>query len=212
MLTFWKASTKFNLVMGCTVAHQVTPNLSKTTHLDLKALMNEEYISADHTRIIKKTWNKLSRNIPGIGAKILLRIFELNPIIKETFPFKDVSDAALVKDPHFKGHASRFMQSVGAAVDNIDDLPKTMGPMLVTLGGEHFRFKGFQMEYWDTFVEAILFIWMIELKHALNEEVARAWRGLFVFMVIKLKEGYQREHYSEEFKNGKKVTNSVELR
>ena len=68
---------KISSVMGCTVARQVTPKLSKTTHLDLKALMNEEYISANHTRIIKKTWNKLSRNIPGIGAKILLRIFEL---------------------------------------------------------------------------------------------------------------------------------------
>ena len=61
------------------------------------------------------------------------------------------------------------------------------------------------MEYWDTFIEAILFIWMVELKHTFNEEVARAWRGLFVFMVRKLKEGYQREHYSEEFKNDAKV-------
>ena len=155
-------------------------------------IRNIGYISFENKKLVKKTWKILSRDIPGVGAKIFLRIFEANPNIKEIFHCQGLEGEALLKSHQFKGHASRFMQAIGAAVDNIDDLINGMGPMLEVLGRQHMSFNGFKPEFWDTFTEAILCVWKETLRHRFSTDVATAWKLVFAFIILKLKQGYKQ--------------------
>ena len=108
------------------------------------------------------------------------------------FPFRNYDGDVLLKDSCFKGHASRFMQAVGAAIDYMDDLHDAMGPMLVALGEQHFFYEGFKPEYWDTFSESVLDILKQVLRRKYVPKLSEAWEKVFVFMVSKLNEGYDK--------------------
>ncbi|XP_052809362.1 cytoglobin-2-like [Mya arenaria] len=145
----------------------------------------------DHEKaLIKKTWRVVSNNMPGVGAKIFLKIFSLRPQVKQIFPCRDVTGEDLLRDTHFRGHASRFMQAVGAAVDNINDLDQAMAPLLFGLGTQHIHYSGFKPEYFDIFIVAILEVFAEELGSKYTEGVATAWRRVVEFIISKLKEGY----------------------
>lgn len=140
--------------------------------------------------LIKKTWKIVSNDMPGIGAKIFLKIFTIKPNVKEIFPFRDVTGEDLLRDPHFRGHASRFMQAVGAAVDNINDLENAMTNLLFGLGQQHIHYKGFKAEYFDSFTVAIIQVLQLELGSKFTEDVNDAWSHVVNFMISNLKYGY----------------------
>ena len=139
---------------------------------------------------IKKTWKVVSNNMPGVGAKIFEKIFQLNPFVKQIFPFRELSGEEMTRDSRFRGHAFLFMQAVGASVDNIDKLDQVMGPLLINLGAKHIHFPGFKIKYFDVFVVAILDVFADELGSKFNEKVYDVWRHVFEFIISKLKEGY----------------------
>ena len=161
-----------------------------------------EYITEEEKKVIRKTWNKLSNDISGLGVQIFLRIFVLKPDLKQLFPFRNDKGDELVSDAIFRGHASRFVQAIGAAIDNMDELNNAMGPMLEDLGGQHIRYDGFKPEYWDIFIESVLGIWKKELRRRLTHKASDAWRVLFEFMISKMKEGYYQA-CQQERKKGK---------
>jgi len=140
--------------------------------------------------LIKKTWRVLSNNMPGVGANIFLAIFNLNPEVKNIFPCHDVTGEELLRDPNFRGHASRFMQAVGAAVDNIHDLEESMAPLLFRLGQQHIHYEGFKVEFFDIFIHAILKVFESELGTKFTNDVANVWRKVVVFIISQLKRGY----------------------
>lgn len=150
-----------------------------------------DVITPNEKYYIQKTWKIVSNNMPGIGAKIFLTIFTIRPDIKEIFSFRDSSGETLLRDPNFRGHASRFMQAVGAAVDNINALDKAMAPLLFGLGEQHIHYKGFNEEYFDVFVMAILRVFEKELGGNFTTSASDAWTHVLEFMITKLKEGYQ---------------------
>ena len=168
------------------------PNSSETMERWGNLIRNIGYISVENKSRVTKTWRLLSRDISGIGAKIFVQIFESNPEIKHIFHCDGIEGNALLTNSQFKGHASRFMQAIGAAVDNIDDLQGGMGPMLEGLGKQHLSFEGFKPEYWDNFTGAILNVFKDTLHHRFTPEVASAWKLVFVFVILKLKQGYQQ--------------------
>ena len=181
--------------MGCSASIDMGNNQnlrSRTSTEDIS------YITETEKRIVRKTWNhNLSRDIKGTGVKIFLHIFLINPELKQIFPFRNYDENALLKDSCFKGHASRFMQAMGAAIDNMDDLHESMGPMLVDLGEQHFCYEGFKPEYWDIFSEAVHGIWKQVLRRKYVPKVVDAWEKVFVFMVSKLNEGYTKATHLE---------------
>lgn len=172
--------------MGCStslvnlaVAH------SKQTNMTKQGVITNREIG-----IIKLSWRRVCNDMPKIGAKIFVQIFTLQPEIKQIFPFRDVTGERLKNDHHFRGHASRFMQAVGAAVDNINDLETAMAPLLYGIGKEHINYKGFDVEYFDVFPVAILHVLRQELGTKFGDEDANAWRHMLDFMISNLKEGY----------------------
>jgi len=115
--------------MGCTPSSTVS-NGNKSAQPEVTTYRLGEH----EIRLINKTWKLLSTDMTGYGTKVFLRIFQKNPKLKQLFPCRDVEGEELLKNKHFKGHASLFMQAIGAAVDNIDCLEENLAPLLLGLG------------------------------------------------------------------------------
>lgn len=177
--------------MGCSPSMDVV----KPT---LNGASNHSIFTEKQKKIVIRNWKMLSNDLSGRGSKIFLRIFEMNPAVKKLFPCGHLEGEALLKDPHFKGHASRFMQAVGAVIDNIDNYEEALAPLLLGLGRQHIHFKGFQPDYWNSFESAILHVWREELASKFNTDAREAWHKVFQFILTKLNEGYQQALDEEE--------------
>jgi hemoglobin-like flavoprotein len=173
--------------MGCSPSKSVTIGRKHNGKLGIH---DRRIVNDYDKRNVKKTWKILSKDMPGIGAKIFLKIFSLKPEIKQIFPFRDCTGEELMRDTHFRGHASRFMQAVGAAVDNVNDLDTAMTSLLFGLGQQHIHYTGFNVQYFDLFITAMLVVFEKELNIKFTQEVANSWRLVLEFMISKLKEGY----------------------
>ncbi|KAL4233676.1 hypothetical protein ACF0H5_008357 [Mactra antiquata] len=139
--------------------------------------------------LIRKSWKKVSNDMPSIGARIFIQIFTIQPEIKQIFPFHDVTGSELLSNQHFKGHASRFMQAIGAAVDNIDELETAMSALLYGIGKEHIHYRGFNVDYFDVFPVAIMTVLKQEMGGKFDD-YSSAWYHLLDFMISNLKGGY----------------------
>lgn len=177
------------MTMGCATSVTMVGSRAGTAVGEVSA----DVITPQQKKIVKRTWRYLANDMTGHGKKVFLKIFEMNPKVKQLFPCRDVTGEALLRDSNFKGHAARFMQAVGAAVDNIDDLGSSLSPLLVGLGRQHTTFSGLQPEFFNAFTEAMLCIWQQELKERFTEEVKAAWKTVFDYLMSRLKEGYHLE-------------------
>ena len=63
------------------------------------------------------------------------RLFEISPKLKVLFPFDPVPD-----NDGLRAHALNVVETVGAAVDNLDDL-RVLKPELENLGKVHAAFE-----------------------------------------------------------------------
>ena len=183
--------------MGC------SPSLAQTRRTKIAATINgktkvtfndchEENrgISEEEKQIVKRHWEVLSSDIKALGTRVFLQIFQEHPEIKQLFPCRDVEDDQLISSEEFKGHAYRFMQAVGAVVDNIDNLDKTMSSALMFLGKQHTTFPGVKAYYFDDFYYAITKVWKDLLGKRYTTENAKAWGHVFSYIMEMLKKGF----------------------
>ncbi|KAL3883343.1 hypothetical protein ACJMK2_029617 [Sinanodonta woodiana] len=165
--------------------------------------------------IIKKTWRHFAGDMSRVGCKVFLQIFLLHPSVKQLFPFRYVKGDALLQDPSFKAHAFRFMQAVGAAIDNIDNLDEALVPLLLGLGKQHTTFMDFKEEYFNYFSDSMMAIWKDELKSKFDEVTSLTWRLLFTCIMDTMQEGFrqaQQEKHSDKpvvERNGKTIEFNV---
>ncbi|XP_014676644.1 PREDICTED: neuroglobin-like [Priapulus caudatus] len=149
--------------------------------------------------LIRRSWKLLCEDsMTMIGGEIFLKIFELNNEVKALFPFRDVTGEALKHDPDFKGHASRFMQALGAAVDNLDNLRHSLEPLLSALGKTHTRYtdRGFTPAFFDEFTASILHVWRERLGRKFTPEVRAAWLAMVSFIATAMKDGYRKVRWA----------------
>ncbi|KAK2148581.1 hypothetical protein LSH36_491g05001 [Paralvinella palmiformis] len=184
--TRWSAIYHLSPVcsMGCTTSVHVSNVLHTQTD-------TARGFTSHQKHVIIKTWRMLSNDLNGRGARIFLRIFRLNPEVKKLFPCGHLDGDELVKDPVFKGHATRFMQAVGAVIDNIDDYEQALLPLLNSLGRQHIHFRGFRYEQFDAFEEAMMYVWEEDLGSRFTPETREAWHKVFRFLMDGLRQGYQ---------------------
>ena len=154
-------------------------------HEEKKGLLSE-----DEKRIVKRHWRVLSSDIKELGARVFLQIFREHPEIKQLFPCRDVDDDHLMTSEEFRGHAYRFMQAVGAVVDNLDNLDKTMSSALIFLGKQHMTFPGIKAYYFDDFYYAITKVWKDLLGKRYTAETEKAWGHVFSYIMEMLKKGF----------------------
>ena len=141
--------------------------------------------------IIYSTWRCLLDSNVENGMRIFKYIFLRRPDVKILFPFRDLEGQALENDPMFRRHATHFMQAIGAAVDNLDDLDR-LTPMLLLLGEQHSQTAGFGVEYFELFTQCLMLVWEERLGDSLTAQVRAAWEKLFVFILMTLRDGFNQ--------------------
>ena len=60
-----------------------------------------------HKVLIRQTWCHLQKDATNTGALVFLRIFEMDPKVKQQFPFREYSGEELRKNSLFKHHVTR---------------------------------------------------------------------------------------------------------
>lgn len=181
--------------MGCSmVTHVNTVKSNESTYQDGNVEQNNSedvlnQFTVVEKKIIRRTWKLLANDLTGRGSSVFLKIFLLNPHVKELFPFKQLDGETLIKSQLFRGHASRFMQAVGAVVDNIDNPAEALSPLLIELGQKHAHYSGFMPDYFNYYEDAMLEEWSEQLGNRLDDDAKEAWRKVFRFILLKLREG-----------------------
>ena len=169
---------------------------SLTSEPDLAGVVS--VVDDDEKALIRNTWKVLAVDLTGIGKQVFLKIFEMQPSVKQLFPFRHVWGDSLIGHPQFQAHVVRFMLAVGQAVEHMDDL-SAIGRSLYQLGKGHTQHKGFTVGYFDAFLASMLFVWQQELK--MSTETAEAWRKLMEFVLDRLKTGYNDQLKMEDHIN-----------
>ncbi|XP_014676299.1 PREDICTED: neuroglobin-like [Priapulus caudatus] len=158
-------------------------------------------VTEQERRLLRKTWRYMTNqyDLMELGCEVFLMIFELNPEAKKMFPCRDVEGEELLTNHDFKGHASRFMQAVGAAIDHLDDLQLELEPLLCTLGRTHanYRNRGFVPHFFDEFTAAMIQTWQKKLGRKFTPDVRAAWLTMLSFVAAAMKSGYNE--YSAQY-------------
>lgn len=157
------------------------------------ALKHPIEVSSEEIEIVRKTWPTLAKDLQGNGLQVFLRIFELRPETKALFSVENVRHSELARNVVIKAHGARFLNAIGAAVDNLDEVDQEdnkLCKMLFGLGQQHKHFKGFKPEYFEVFYEALMWQWKHCMGDQFTTEVSDTWSHVFVIIIEKLKEGY----------------------
>lgn len=181
--------------MGCGGSMYEVASRTQSTIIkeDTKQILNDY-----QRRIIQTTWRtKLCTDMTRIGINIFTKIYTIDPKIKLLFPFHDLPEDKLMNDRRFRGHASRFMQAIGAAVENVESWESCFEPMLLGLGRYHITVIGFKSEYFTVFFDSMVEVWQNELKKQFTGDVRESWTIVFSFIMEKLQEGYNNAAIEE---------------
>ena len=182
-------SSKTKHVMSAKRTHHMS--VKQNNNLDTDTETRTKFVISDEEKdIIKRQWKVLSSDMKATGTAVFMQIFKDEPEIKQHFSYTDVDDETLSVSSELRGHAFRFMQAVGATVENIDDLEGSMSEALLTLGAQHVKFTGFKPIYIRTFHSAILTVWRDILGIYFTTQSKDAWDRVLTFIMDKLEEGY----------------------
>lgn len=155
---------------------------------DLLTTGEQETLKSDWSRLIQVGHQEL-------GMRIFLRIFELEPSTKQSFPeLYDLEGEELMSNPLFRCHGARFMRAVAAAVDNVDALDLVVVPNLVQLGRMHRSVVGLSWSHLCAFEQAMAEEWAAELGISSSwssSASAPVWRKVFRLITSKVFEGFQ---------------------
>jgi hemoglobin-like flavoprotein len=115
--------------------------------------------------------------------------------------------------PAFRNHMAAFVNAIGMAVDTLDDWDGLLTDTLLTLGAAHSTTRGFTVQNFEAFAESLIYVWKKHLTAYVDElqdptaadrgnakrefngasltEIIHAWEILFIFILMKLRDGYQ---------------------
>ena len=186
--------------MGCQMSKSSVKQDNATTGYDSASYSTYSLLTNRQRDIVYTTWRHLSDNMPNTGMRVFQYIFTQRPEVKNLFRFRDLDMSELPDNPYFRGHATHFMQAIGAVVDNLDDPETKLTPLLLSLGEQHSKTRGFGIQYFEVFIRCLILVWEERLGCAFTPEVRAAWEKLFVFMLMTLREGYAhaRGYYSSQ--------------
>lgn len=156
----------------------------------------QELLTAPEREILKSDWSQLMRvDHQDLGMRVFLRIFELEPSTKRSFPeLYDLEGEQLMSNTLFRCHAARFMRAVAAAVDNVDALDLVVVPNLIQLGRMHRSVNGLRWSHLHAFEQAMAEIWAAKLNVSSSwssSTSATVWSKVFRLITSKVYEGFQ---------------------
>ena len=202
--------------MGCAASLGIAPHQDQNQDQDqdITDLIQKSPTHIDsictktQKAMVRKTWAYLStKDTTERGVRVFLRIFMLKPELKQLFPFKEKDGDELTSDVTFRGHASRFMQTVGATIENLDGLDIEMGPLLRSLGKQHIAHDGVSDMYFKYFVVAMSNVLMEDLGRKFTPDVQTAWLNVLEYIVLNLSRGFRAadKHKSSQKKKKNRI-------
>uniref|UniRef100_A0A6P7GBR7 Neuroglobin-like n=1 Tax=Diabrotica virgifera virgifera TaxID=50390 RepID=A0A6P7GBR7_DIAVI len=88
--------------------------------------------------LITNSWNKVISQPTENGIKFFMRLFEIAPKHKLTFPFKDVPTEDLPSNKKFHAHVNSVMYSISSIVNSLNDVD-TLAAIIDKIGRNHAR-------------------------------------------------------------------------
>ncbi|XP_006812324.1 uncharacterized protein LOC102809701 [Saccoglossus kowalevskii] len=177
--------------MGCTESIGTAVAGMRGNNVHIANLSKSPRFSSEQISELRRTWPKLACDLTGNGAQVFLQIFAINENIKILFPFRYVPVDILSQNEVFRGHSRRFMQAVGACVENLENLDGDVTTLFVGLGKKHIHFEGFKVDYFSTYVTSMQTVWDIALTgHHYDKQTKQSWTQIFEFVITRMAEGY----------------------
>ncbi|XP_041469276.1 uncharacterized protein LOC121419053 isoform X3 [Lytechinus variegatus] len=129
--------------------------------------------------LVKRTWGKLASNPAQHGSVMFAKLLTRHPTVGKLFPFgkENLSYAQLLKHSQVLAHGKKVMQTVGVAVDGLNDLDLLV-PILKDLGGRHVGY-GVNKELFEPVGEVLLETIKEALGSDFTDEVRQAWVAVF---------------------------------
>ena len=204
--------------MGCTASFVVSDQSNIKRKLKASTTINPTFntvnnqtttLSREDKEKIKESWKMLSNDMLGNGGKVMLRLIDMNGEIKHILGLVELEGKSLNDNAAFKLQCLRVMQTIGALVDNIDNMEDTVFPVLHELGRQHFAYNRFVQKLWNPFPEAVLYVWERELSDTFTPDVPLSWTPLLLLIVCKMKEGYQHACAEDTMKKLNGISDEV---
>ncbi|XP_014679465.1 PREDICTED: hemoglobin subunit epsilon-like, partial [Priapulus caudatus] len=101
----------------------------------------------------------------------------------------DLDGDDLRRDPRLKGHGGRFMQVVGAVLENIDNADTAIRPLLFQLGERHAYYDGFKPEYFEQYKKGMMYMCEQNFGDKLTPKLRDLWTKVFNFIIDSVRDG-----------------------
>ncbi|XP_062503732.1 neuroglobin-like [Corticium candelabrum] len=151
-----------------------------------------EELTQQQIEAVQLTWKAVKQDLQGHGIKFFVRIFDIAPGAQQIFAkFRDLPKDELPSNPDVQKHALNVMETVGSAVDGLDDL-EALTPVLLDLGAKHVQWD-VQEEHFDIVGQALLETLAEGLGEAFTPTVKQAWTTVYNCVAHGMKQGMRNE-------------------
>ena len=113
-----------------------------------------QILDAKQRRILQETWRLLLPERVNIGKQVFLRVFETEPRIKTVFELESEWGDNLLTNSDFQKQSTRFIDTVGYMVENVEYFQSKCGPYMLHVGDFHAHRSGFLAQYFGDFEKA----------------------------------------------------------
>lgn len=164
-------------------------------------------MSEHDKQLVRQTWKVLEKDLELHGVNFFLRIFKMEPGVRQIFTFRvpggyylpyhagePEEEGWLPEDagPKLKQHAQQYMKMIALAVENLDggaDIRKRFG----MLGTIHAKF-GVEPEHFALMRHALLLTIEEELAPHSSPEILGAWGRAYDSVAAMMAETMFKEH------------------
>ncbi|XP_074658496.1 neuroglobin-like [Tubulanus polymorphus] len=170
--------------MGCAAHKQVRLEGSQIhIHLDQKQI-----------DLIRMSWEIVSDNLQNNGMMIFMRLFQLDRdllrVFKSILTTNKIYDESDVDEEKLSQHSLIVMQSLGAAVESLED-SLFLTNVLIAIGEKHAQHhvkEHMLPRMWP----AVRFAFKEILQDCYTDEIEKAWKIVFEFLISKIGEGIRQ--------------------
>ncbi|XP_038047470.1 uncharacterized protein LOC119721462 [Patiria miniata] len=170
----------------------VDVTMSRTMRLDENGNSEEGLISLRDKRLVQKSWKVMQKDSVNLGAALFARFLDRNPSIRELFPFgkSSVPPQMLKHNSDLRAHGKGVMETIGTAVDGLDDLGKIV-PILKDLGTRH-NVYGAKPEHFQPLVDAFMYTMRNGLSSKeFTPDVQDAWENIWKVLAEVMSNGME---------------------
>jgi len=139
----------------------------------------EKGLTTEEVKDVKASWVKVAAlGSEEVGVLLFKEIFRLAPDALSLFSFKDLPQSELYKSRQLKNHGKKVVDTVGAAVGGLHDLPSIV-PVLQSLGVRHAHL-GLEEAHFKVVGEALINTLALGLGESFTPSLKKAWVKVYV--------------------------------